>query len=433
MPRSCVDLRQSAGDRAPGHVQLHRNVNLRRLIDDIAPDDLRILLAVLGYDVVDKKHQINEAEAQIIRFIYQAYIDGVPQKEIVAACKERGYKNKTGAEITLNSIKRFLQNRKYSGVHVLSTGEEIHGAYPPIVSAELDAAVRMKLAANAKAPGHAKAKAEYILHGKLFCGECGAPMIGECGRSRNGTFYYYYTCANKKKAHSCKKRNERKDELEEFIVNYIGSHILTDDWISDAADRVIAEYRKSYDASGIKPLEREIREVNKNVESLVDALVKTSSEIALEKINERLEAAEAKKHILEDQLATLKIASRAVLKKEDIVTWLNQFRTGNSRNREYQKKVIELFVNAIYIYDDKIKMFFNVTEESAQITYPEMLALEDLSSSDLGVSGPPGRRELCWFATTFYASHQKVISHPLRCSSSQNCDRFAGHDFVLQI
>ena len=54
VPRSCVDLRQSAGDRAPRHVQLHRDVNLRSLIDDIAPDDLRILLTVtcLCYDLL---------------------------------------------------------------------------------------------------------------------------------------------------------------------------------------------------------------------------------------------------------------------------------------------------------------------------------------------------------------------------------------------
>ena len=54
VPRSCVDLRQSAGDRAPRHVQLHRDVNLRCLVHDIAPDDLRVLLTVtcLCYDLL---------------------------------------------------------------------------------------------------------------------------------------------------------------------------------------------------------------------------------------------------------------------------------------------------------------------------------------------------------------------------------------------
>lgn len=54
VPRSCVDMRQSAGDRAPRHVQLHRDVNLRCLVHDITPDDLRVLLTVacLCYDLL---------------------------------------------------------------------------------------------------------------------------------------------------------------------------------------------------------------------------------------------------------------------------------------------------------------------------------------------------------------------------------------------
>ena len=48
-------------------------------------------------------------------------------------------------------------------------------------------------------------------------------------------------------------------------------------------------------------------------------------------------------------------------------------------------------MNAIYIYDDRIKMFFNVTD-SAQITYPEMLALEAPPDSDFGASGVPETR-----------------------------------------
>lgn len=343
---------------------------------------------ILGYDVVDKRYQINEAEAQIIRFIYESYASGCAQKDIAAACRACGYQTKAGRPITLDGVKRYLTNRKYSGVHVLSTGEEITGTYPPIISPELSEKVRKRLAASAKAPGHAKAKVEYLLHGKLFCGSCGSPMVGDCGRSSTGAVYYYYTCAAKKKQHTCKKRSERKDELEQYIVDCIGSNVLTDDWISTASERVVSEYQKSYDASGIKPLERQIREADRELDQLVDSLIKTSHDSAIRRINERIEAVESKKRALEDDLASLRIASRVQIRKEDVAAWLNQFRDGDSADPEYRKKVIDLFVNAIYIYDDKIKMFFNVTD-SAQITYPEMLALEPPDRSDLGACGVP--------------------------------------------
>ena len=171
-------------------------------------------------------------------------------------------------------------------------------------------------------------------------------------------------------------------------MDYIGSCVLTDSWIDGAAERVVAEYQKSYDASGIKPLEKQIRDADKEIDQLVDALISATAEAARRRINERIETAEARKQALEADLASLRIASRVQMRQEDIVVWLNQFRTGDRSDLEYRKKVIELFVNAIYIYDDRIKMFFNVTD-SAQITYPEMLALEAPPGSDFGASGVP--------------------------------------------
>lgn len=345
-------------------------------------------LAPLGYDVINKRYAINEGEAQIVRYIHEQYASGVGQKLIVDECKRRGYRNKRGNPITLDTVKRVLRNEKYCGTYVYHDELVLKDAVPAIVSKEVKEQVQKRLAASAKAPGHAKAKVEYILHGKLFCGECGAPMVGECGRSSNGTVHYYYSCAARKKTHTCHKRNEKKEALEQYIVDYIGTYILADEWISAAAERVVTEYAKSYDASGIKPLERQIREADKELDTLVDSLIKTTSAAAIAKINERIETTEAKKRALEADLASLRIASRVEIRKEDIVAWLDQFRVGDSSDIDYRKKVIELFVNAVYIYDDKIKMFFNI-HDSAQITYPEMLALDIPESSDLRASGVP--------------------------------------------
>lgn len=115
-------------------------------------------------------------------------------------------------------------------------------------------------------------------------------------------------------------------------------YVLTDEWINAAADRVVAEYARSYAASGIKPLERQIREADKELDALVDTLIKTASATAIAKINDRIEAAEAKKRTLEADLATLRIASRVEIRKEDIVAWLDQFRVGSSSDPEYCKK-----------------------------------------------------------------------------------------------
>lgn len=345
-------------------------------------------LAPLGYTVVNKQYVINEDEARIVRYIHEQYAAGTKQKDIVAGCEQLGYRNQRGGLLTLDAIKRILANDRYIGTYTYLDEVVIEDAFPAIVSKELKAKVKARLAANAKAPGHAKAKIEYLLHGKLFCGECGAPMVGSCAHGGHGSKYYYYSCAARKKQHICEKRNERKDELEQCIVDHVRTRLLTDEWISKAADAVVAEYDKSYNASGIKPLEKQIREIDKEIDKLVDKLIDTQAAAAIAKINERIEAADARKRSLEEELSTLRIASRAKMEKEDVVSWLMQFRIGDPADIAYRKKIIELFINSIYVYDDKINLFFNIGN-SAQITYPQMLTLDIPAGSDLGASGLP--------------------------------------------
>lgn len=342
----------------------------------------------LGYDVSDKHFVVNADEAKIIQYIHNAYAGGATQKEILSESAARGYRNKNGKPLTLDQIKRILRSDKYVGTYSFGDDIIIPNAFPAIVSPDLKAAVRQRLAACAKSPGHAKAKAEYLLQGKAFCGSCGAPLVGESGRSANGATYTYYACAAKKKQHTCQKRNERKNALEFFVVDYICTRLLTERRIDQIAESVVAEYAKSFDVSGLKDLERQLRDTDKELDQLVDALIKTSADAALSRINERIASAEARKATLQEDLAKLKIASRAVVRKQDVVAWLRRFSDGDARDPEFQKRVIDIFVNAIYIYDDRIVMFFNV-QDSAQISYSEMLSCVGGESSDFGVLGSP--------------------------------------------
>lgn len=342
----------------------------------------------LGYDVADKRFIVNADEAKIVQYIHKAYAGGASQKEIAVEAAARGYRNKNGKPLTLDQIKRILRSDKYVGTYSFGDEVIIPNAFPAIIAPDLKAAVHRRLEACAKAPGRAKAKVEYLLQGKAFCGSCGAPLVGESGRSCNGATYNYYACAAKKKLHTCKKRNERKDALELFVVDYVCKRLLTEERIDQVAGAVAAEYAKSFDASGIKDLEKQIREADKELDQLVDALVKTSSAAALSRINDRISAIEACKATLEEDLAKLKIASRAVVRKQDVASWLLRFADGDSRDLDFQKSVIDIFVNAVYVYDDRIVMFFNV-RDSEQVSYTEMLASIEEDSSDFGALGSP--------------------------------------------
>ena len=52
---------------------------------------------------------------------------------------------------------------------------------------------------NRHAPSRKKEIYDFILSGKLFCGECGHKLVGESGTSRTGAIYYYYSCLARRK------------------------------------------------------------------------------------------------------------------------------------------------------------------------------------------------------------------------------------------
>ena len=336
----------------------------------------------LGYDIVDKKYKINAAEAEVVRQIHAAYLDGMPQKRIVEMLDAQGMRNKRGNPVTLNQVKTILRSVKYAGVYAYGNEIRIDGGIPAIVSPEEKERVLAMLEANGKAPGHAKAKVEYYLHGKLFCGECGAPMVGECGRGKGGATYYYYTCSTRKKAHTCTKRAERKDVVELYICQQIVQQVLTDERIDMISDAVVAEYAKSFDASGIKPLEKELRELDKQLDALVDSLVKTTSAAAIDRINAKIETAETRRKAVSDELSHLKVASAAEVRKEDVKAWMMQYKHGDLTDEGYRSKLIELFLNSAYLYDDRLVLFFSFDKQD-KVPYSAMLSVMG-ESSDLG-------------------------------------------------
>ena len=71
---------------------------------------------LFGYDIVDKKWTINEAEASVVREIFERYRYGEKAKSIVERLNMLGIKNKSGKPFTVNSLAKLLRNTKYKGI-----------------------------------------------------------------------------------------------------------------------------------------------------------------------------------------------------------------------------------------------------------------------------------------------------------------------------
>jgi len=349
----------------------------------------------IGYKIVDKKLVIDDAYAPIVRFCFEQYAAGVGKKEIVKSLNERGYRTKQGKPFTIDSLSRMFTNKKYIGVYHYTDGEgeiEIEGGCPAIIDKDLFEKCAAISAKNKRAPARKKAKVEYLLQGKLFCGHCGSNMIGESGRSSNGNTYHYYSCATRKKYKTCKKKNEKKDFIEWYVVEQTLEYVLTPGRIDYIAERVAAMYEDEFSNSKIDQLEKQLKEIEKEMDKIYNLLLNAGGrKTIIDKANARFDELEAQKADIEIDLAKLRIASKIKYSAEEIKLWLHQFCKGDLFDMNFRRRIIDAFINSIYLFDDKLIVYYNI-KDAKQISYIEALEnAEELQEdcSDLIDSGSP--------------------------------------------
>jgi len=182
--------------------------------------------APIGYKLENKKLVVDEEKAHVIKWVFEQYAAGVNKKEIVNQLTEKGiYSPKTGKPYGITAFQDALRSRTYIGI--LERGDiVVEDACPALIDKETFEKVQARLDANRKAGATKKARVEYILYGKLFCGHCGTNMIGDAGTSRSGQRHHYYSCQKRKNHKECDKKNEKKDFLEWYVVEQTLEYVL---------------------------------------------------------------------------------------------------------------------------------------------------------------------------------------------------------------
>ena len=303
----------------------------------------------LGYTVVDKRLQIDPMTAHLVEEAFRRYADGDTVAEICDDFNARGYRTTRGTKFNKSSFKNVFRNEKYIGVYKFDD-VRTDNAVPRIISDELWRAVQSRLKTSEQAPARGKAKVPYLLSGKIFCGHCGAPMVGECGRGKGGKTYNYYSCANRKKTHLCDKKPVPKDWLED-VVAQDALDVLTDEIIEFVAE--IAAQQSEEDIqknTQIPVIRKKISEIENKIRNLTKALECAS--VAPDAIVERLAELEAQKRGLSTQLSD---EERGVipLTKESVVVYLKAVREKAVPLETQKAMLIEMLVNSVTVYDDE--------------------------------------------------------------------------------
>lgn len=323
-----------------------------------------------GYKVNNKKITIDEEKAPIVRFIFEKYADGVSKKEIVKMLNEKGYKNYYGQSFSIKNLHN-LNNEKYIGI--CKIGETIsENTYPPLISKDLFEKVQEKLKEHKHSPGRNKAKHTYLLSGKIYCGLCGETVVGVSGTSRNATTHYYYTCYNRWKTHNCTKTNEKQEQLEDFVIKTTHYKLNQKETIETIASGLVEFYKNHLGQQQIDQYEKIIDSTNKKIDKCFSLMLKTDSDEVVARLNNEIKSLELQKKDLSVELKKLKLANNLGHSKEDIIEQIKLFVSGDITDVAYRKRLIDKFVNSIWIFDNsQYAIYFNIFD-NPKLTFEDI-------------------------------------------------------------
>ena len=119
--------------------------------------------------------------------------------------------------------------------------------------------------------------------------------------------------------------------------------------------------------------EQQVKEAESGINNLLNAI---QQGIPTKSIKGRLEELEAVKEELETKVACENLAKPKV-SAEFMTFWLHRFRKLDVRQKSHRKMLIDTFINAIFLYDDKMVITFNYKDGTDTITFDDLKAALD--------------------------------------------------------
>ena len=349
----------------------------------------------IGYKVDAERHiVVDEREAAVVREAFKLHIAGGQIRDIVQLFADRGIMGRRGKPVSNAVVYRMLRNEKYLGEFYI---QDVKLNVEPIIDQAtfLEAARHFKTSRNNAA---GRAKVNYLLSCKMFCGYCGSMISAEAGTGKLGKVYRYYKCGDKKRGKKCELKPFPKDHLEDAIILATVNDMLTDEMIEKLTVRILEVQEQENADDPVVGLRRRLDSNKKRQRNLLDAIEEggarglVSRLAALEEEEEQL--------VLEIQRAEIK---RPRLTHEVVEAWLRSFRVGDVTDDDFRARLVDTFIARVELRNDEALIFYNIREKGphsrvrvrpewwASSTEPVFTCLRD---GGVVLTGESARREL---------------------------------------
>lgn len=298
----------------------------------------------LGYRVgADHTYEIEPQAAEAVKKIYEMYVDGYLLKDITAYLNNLGIKTIQGNPFNKNSLRKILANERYLGIYKYKD-VAVKGGMPQIISQALFDAAQAETERRRTIRPAPNSKADYALTGTLYCGLCKEPMRGLSGTSRTGQTYYYYACRNN-------DMRIAKDRIEDLVMRETLDYVLRPDIIDYIAEKCVSLQTKSSSIEYLKQQLADNKRALKNIQAAIESGGYTRT------MTGRIRELEEE----QDNICFEIEKARALnLTKEHIIVMLNKFTELGEDIEAYKKKIIDCFISAVYLYEDKVIIIYNI-------------------------------------------------------------------------
>ena len=192
-----------------------------------------------GYEKKDKKLIINKKEAEIIRLIFETYLETCSINDLYDLLEEKNIKNRQGETFSKAHLALILRNIAYTG-KIKYAGQIYQGIHQPIISEEL---FELAQKTHKRRIRKFRVYKNFLLGGLIRCKECGYKMSA-CftNKHRNGKLkrYYYYrcTCINKKGWQACSIKEVSAERIERYILENLERISLDKNYVENLVFKI---------------------------------------------------------------------------------------------------------------------------------------------------------------------------------------------------
>lgn len=333
----------------------------------------------LGYRVPGNGQvwQVDEREAQVVRWIYRQYLSGVGSLRIAQALREgvpelpadilQAEFARLGTHSVADRVRWILKNPIYAGYTTLN-GDLLPGRHEPIIPPE-EWHRAQEMFERRRNMGPRARTSPYILSGLIFCGACGSPMWGRKQdtyprgrkaprnprkRAPKQRFYRFYICGastlqlGRQKA--CSNWGIKAERVEAEVLAVLRRLAAGETELTMA---VAADQETDGDQAQLQRLRAELATLRRRQQNLI-AAIERAPELEDTLVDRLRELADEQRRV-QRQIAELEAGqARPAISRDDMAAMLAHVGTVLEHAQPDElRELVRLFVRRVTVMPDK--------------------------------------------------------------------------------